>query len=86
MSSDGSRVDARAALDAWRASGADRVNPLRFHLIDALDRRAAAYGGQARQRLDERLAGLIQAYEQFRQPQGLPATYQVVYAVLENPL
>lgn len=66
MSSDGSRpglVDARAALDAWRASGADRVNPLRFHLIDALDRRAAAYGGQARQRLDERLAGLIQAYQ-----------------------
>lgn len=33
-----------------------------------------------------RLLGLIQAYEQFRQPQGLPATYQVVYAVLENPL
>ncbi|HAP25467.1 MAG TPA: hypothetical protein DCR74_07495, partial [Achromobacter sp.] len=46
VSSDGSRAEslnARAVLDAWRASGADRVNPLRFHLIDALDRRAAAY-------------------------------------------
>jgi malonyl-CoA O-methyltransferase len=29
--------------------------------------------------------GLIDAYEQFRQAQGLPATYQVVYAVLEKP-
>ncbi|MBV7501550.1 DUF2894 domain-containing protein [Achromobacter sp. ACM05] len=66
MSSDGSRAEnlnARAVLDAWRANGADRVNPLRFHLIDALDRRAAAYDGAVRQRLDERLAGLIAAYE-----------------------
>ncbi|WP_313370648.1 DUF2894 domain-containing protein [Achromobacter animicus] len=66
MSSDGSRAEslnARAVLDAWRASGADRVNPLRFHLIDALDRRAGAYDGAVRQRLDERLAGLIAAYE-----------------------
>jgi len=66
VSSDGSRaegLDARAVLDTWRASGADRVNPLRFHLIDALDRRAAAYDGAVRQRLDERLAGLIAAYE-----------------------
>lgn len=66
MSSDGSRAEnlnARAVLDAWRASGADRVHPLRFHLIDALDRRAAAYEGAVRQRLDERVAGLIAAYE-----------------------
>lgn len=66
MSSDGGRgafLDARAMLDAWRESGADRVNPVRFHFMDALDRRAAAYGGQARQLLDDRLAGLLQAYE-----------------------
>jgi hypothetical protein len=50
-------------LDAWRECGADRANPVRFHFMDALDRRAAAYGGQARQLLDDRLAGLIQAYE-----------------------
>ena len=33
-----------------------------------------------------RLQGLVAAYEQFRQPQGLPATYQVVYGILEKPL
>lgn len=66
MSSDGSReavLDPRAVLNAWRASGADRADPLRFHLIDALARRAAAYDGPVRERLDERLADLIQAYE-----------------------
>lgn len=31
-----------------------------------------------------RLQGLVGAYEQFRQPQGLPATYQVVYGILEK--
>ncbi len=34
----------------------------------------------------ERILGLTHAYEQFRQAAGLPATYQVVYAVLEKPL
>lgn len=66
MSSDGSREavpDPRAVLDGWRASGADRADPLRFHLIDALARRAAAYDGPVRERLDGRLADLIQAYE-----------------------
>ena len=31
-----------------------------------------------------RLQALVSAYEQFRQPQGLPATYQVVYGILEK--
>jgi malonyl-CoA O-methyltransferase len=31
-----------------------------------------------------RIQALIQAYEAFRQEKGLPATYQVVYAVLEK--
>ena len=31
-----------------------------------------------------RLQGLVGAYEQFRQPAGLPATYQVVYGILEK--
>jgi len=66
VSSDGTRgeyIDIRAALDAWRECGADRVNPVRFHAMQALARRAAAYGGLARQRLDGRLAELVQAYE-----------------------
>ncbi|WP_212630995.1 malonyl-ACP O-methyltransferase BioC [Pseudomonas sp. KB-10] len=32
-----------------------------------------------------RIRALIEAYERFRQPQGLPATYQVVYGVLRKP-
>lgn len=31
-----------------------------------------------------RIRALIEAYERFRQPQGLPATYQVVYGVLRK--
>ena len=31
-----------------------------------------------------RVQGLVGAYEQFRQPLGLPATYQVVYGILEK--
>ncbi|QEK92786.1 DUF2894 domain-containing protein [Achromobacter insolitus] len=66
MASDGTRgelVDARAMLDAWREAGADRVAPVRFQFMDALERRAAAHGGEARRLLDGKLAALIQAYE-----------------------
>lgn len=63
---DGSASDvtgsARATLDAWRECGADRLNPIRFHFIEALERRAAAHCGEARRLLDERLSGLIAAY------------------------
>jgi len=66
VSSDGGSgkiLNARARLDAWRELGADRNDPVRFHLLDALDRRAAAYAGPARERLDQRLAELLLAYE-----------------------
>ncbi|MFM0398420.1 DUF2894 domain-containing protein [Paraburkholderia aspalathi] len=53
---------ARATLDAWRERGADRMDPIRFHFIEALDRRAASHSGEARRLLDERLAKLIEAY------------------------
>lgn len=33
-----------------------------------------------------RIRALIEAYEGFRQAEGLPATYQVVYGVLQKPL
>ncbi|CAK0404076.1 chemotaxis motB protein [Burkholderia pseudomallei] len=57
-------VAARAqhTLDAWRERGADRLDPVRFRFIDALRRRAAARGGDARRLLDARLAALIDAY------------------------
>lgn len=52
----------RATLDAWREQGSDRLDPVRFHFIEALDRRAAAHSGEARRLLDDRLSELIEAY------------------------
>ncbi|MDN7585723.1 DUF2894 domain-containing protein [Burkholderia seminalis] len=60
MTDDATHV--RATLDAWREQGADRLDPVRFHRIDALERRAAALGGDARALLDARLAALIEGY------------------------
>ncbi|MCT9123027.1 DUF2894 domain-containing protein [Cupriavidus gilardii] len=55
--------DMRARIEAWRDSGADRVDPVRFRLLEALARRMDAHRGEARRRLEDRLAGLVQAYE-----------------------
>lgn len=55
-------TSARATLDAWRERGADRLDPVRFRFIDALERRAATHSGEARRVLDERLAALLDAY------------------------
>lgn len=66
MGSDGSfggARDAQATLDAWRDSGADRVDPVRFRFLDAMAQRTAALDGPARQLLDGRLAAWLQAYE-----------------------
>jgi len=52
----------RSTLDAWRERGADRLNPVRFHFIEALDRRAASHSGEARRILDDRLSKLLEAY------------------------
>lgn len=53
---------ARATLDAWREQGVDRLDPVRFHRIDALERRAAVLDGSAREMLDARLAALIEGF------------------------
>jgi malonyl-CoA O-methyltransferase len=62
--------DVRSLTHELKALGAHNLNP----------GRPGGLTGRAR------ILGLIEAYEQFRQGQGLPATYQVVYAVLEKPL
>lgn len=49
-------------LAGWRDSGADRADPVRFRLIEAMARRAAAHDGAARRLLDRRLAELVAAY------------------------
>ncbi|KAK70216.1 DUF2894 domain-containing protein, partial [Bordetella bronchiseptica] len=54
MSDDAAR-QAQARLDAWRERGGEQADPLRFHYLQALARRAAGHEGQARQLLDERL-------------------------------
>jgi hypothetical protein len=51
-----------AALDAWRARGADRIDPVRFRFIEAMARRTAGQQGDARRLLDDKLARLLAAY------------------------
>ncbi|MGO1070432.1 DUF2894 domain-containing protein [Lysobacter sp. CA199] len=51
-----------AMLEAWRERGVDRVDPIGFHRIDALQRRAAVHDGEVRRLLDARLAALIEVY------------------------
>ncbi len=62
--------DVRSLTHELKALGAHNLNP----------GRPGGLTGRAR------IAALVDAYEQFRQAEGLPATYQVVYAVLEKPL
>lgn len=59
---DGGTRDAQAMLDAWRERGADRLDPVRFRFIEALARRSAGHGGDARRILDDRLSKLLKAY------------------------
>jgi hypothetical protein len=59
---DGDALPAAAQLQAWRARGAERMDPVRFAFIDALATRARAHSGDARRLLDTRLSGLIAAY------------------------
>lgn len=53
---------ARATLDTWHAQGAHRLDPVRYALIDALDRRASTHAGAARRVLDARIDGLLADY------------------------
>ncbi|MDN7674527.1 DUF2894 domain-containing protein [Burkholderia oklahomensis] len=53
---------ARETLDAWRARGADRLDPVRFRFIDALLRRTAGQTGDTRRILDARLSALLDVY------------------------
>lgn len=61
--------DLRSLTHELKALGAHNLNP----------GRPGGLTGRARVR------ALIEAYEGFRQPAGLPATYRVVYAVLRKP-
>jgi hypothetical protein len=56
------RIDIDAVLEGWRLISADRMDPLRFHRIAALHRRASALDGAARDVLDTKLTSLVDAY------------------------
>lgn len=60
MSHSGAR--ARALLDAWRERHADRLDPMRFHVMVALERRAASHDGEVRRLLEGRLSKLLDSY------------------------
>jgi len=51
--------DPIAAVEAWRVRGAARIDPVRFGIVEALARRAAALQGEARRLLTRRLAALL---------------------------
>ncbi|MFJ2994527.1 DUF2894 domain-containing protein [Pandoraea sp. NPDC087047] len=46
-------------IAAWRAQGADKRDPARFHRIEALAQRARTYQGDVRRVLDARLKALV---------------------------
>jgi len=60
--------DLRSLTHELKALGAHNLNP----------GRPGGLTGRAR------IRALVEAYERFRQPQGLPATYRVVYGVLRK--
>lgn len=60
MSDVGART--QVMLDAWRAQHAERLNPVRFHVIETLQQGAKDHVGEARRILEERLQRLIDAY------------------------
>jgi hypothetical protein len=55
---------AQTLLDTWRAQHADRIDAVRFHFIEALERRAREQTGVVRTLLDEKLSSLLDAYAQ----------------------
>ena len=54
--------DPIATLDAWRQRGAHSFDPVRFHVIEAMARRAAAHDGPAGQVLRGKVTQLLADY------------------------
>ena len=51
-----------ARLDAWRAAGTDRVDPVGFHRLDALARRCASADASMQALLQPRIDALAEAH------------------------
>ncbi|MDC8747837.1 DUF2894 domain-containing protein [Xanthomonas campestris] len=63
----------QAQLERWRAQGADQRDPVRFHLMQTLQARAATQPPAVRQVLEDKLAALVTAYAQALQPAPVSA-------------
>lgn len=64
-------IEPGTLLDALRARGAERFDPVGFRFIEALARRAADYRGEARRVLDHRLTKALADYgERFDRADG----------------
>ncbi|MDP9581525.1 UNVERIFIED_ORG: hypothetical protein J2791_000806 [Burkholderia contaminans] len=84
MTDDATHV--RATLDAWREQGADRLDPVRFRRLDALEKRAAAFDGDARALLDARLATLLEGFAELVARAGEAAgASEMAQAVAQAP-
>lgn len=53
---------AQTLLDTWRTQHADRIDAVRFHFIEALERRAREQTGTVRKLLEDKLSSLLDAY------------------------
>ncbi|MBO9766860.1 MULTISPECIES: DUF2894 domain-containing protein [Xanthomonas] len=55
-------LPARAQLQRWRSQGADRLDPVRFHLMEALAVRADAQADAVREVLEHKLGAMVDRY------------------------
>ncbi|MBB5676372.1 DUF2894 domain-containing protein [Xanthomonas arboricola] len=55
-------TSAHASLQRWRSHGADRLDPVRFHLMETLAARAGTQAEPVREVLEEKLGKLVDAY------------------------
>lgn len=59
---DSKLLSGKEILDTWRAQGADHMDPLRFHYLEALQKRVPVHDGEAKRALQSRLSLHLQAY------------------------
>jgi len=50
------------SIDAWRGRGAHHFDPVRFHYIETLARRASHLGGEVQRLLNDKVAALLATY------------------------
>jgi len=84
----GDHADATsAALQALQAQGVQQRDPVRWHLVAALQRRAAGQQGAVRQQLEQRVAGALADLQQRHAGPGAgPAAALETRAATPSPL